>query len=174
MDQVVIGLWGPAGVGKDATADALGWPKASFASRLKSILRPVFDAAGVDINNREQKEKVRPIMVATGSCLRSIDPFYWIKNVELPAGKRAVICDVRYLNEIQYVWSRGGTVYEIVRPGFEPANEEERRSFGEIRQMMTNLGVSIPQIVNTTPQAAAEAILADLFTRGQALWGCND
>jgi hypothetical protein len=73
-----------------------------------------------------------------------------------------VFCDVRYWNEILAVVLRGGVVYELTRPGFEAANDEERRSFAEIREKCAELGVTIPVIENTTPREAADAIRRDL------------
>lgn len=162
MNKFIIGLFGPAGVGKDSVADALGWPKASFAATLKTDLKPILDQAGIDLNVREQKERVRPLMVALGATMRSIDPFHWIRRVTIPDSRRVVFCDVRYLNEIQSVWARGGIVFELTRPGFAAANEEERRSFGEVHDYLKRLGVSLPVIANTTPKEAAEAILGYL------------
>jgi hypothetical protein len=165
VNQLIVGLWGPVGVGKDSVADALGWPKASFASTLKSDLAPIFERLGIDITNREQKEKVRGLMVSLGSTARSIEPTHWIRRVTIPAGSRVVFCDVRYWNEILAVVLRGGVVYELTRPGFEAANDEERRSFAEIRAKCAELGVTIPTIQNTTPREAADAIVDDLERR---------
>jgi hypothetical protein len=165
VTQLIVGLWGPVGVGKDSVADALGWPKASFASTLKSDLAPIFERLGIDITNREQKEKVRGLMVSLGSTARSIEPAHWIRRVTIPAGPRVVFCDVRYWNEILAVVLRGGVVYELTRPGFEPANGEECRSFAEIREKCAELGVTIPVVENTTPKEAAEVIRRDLDNR---------
>lgn len=165
----IIGLWGPAGVGKDSVADALGFPKASFAARLKEDLAPILKNLSININDREQKEKVRPLMVSLGATARSIDPYHWIKRVSLPDVPVVTFCDVRYWNEILAILFRGGVVYEIVRPGFEPVNDEEKRSFGEIRKNLSDLGVEIPVIHNTTPEAASFRVLDDLYTRGHAI-----
>lgn len=165
MNQVIIGLWGPAGVGKDSVADALGWPKASFASTLKADLAPIFQRLGIDINDREQKEKVRGLMVSYGATARSIDPDHWIRRVIIPEATPVTFCDVRYFNEILAVTLRGGVVYELVRDGFGPANDEESRSFAEIRKRLKELGVYLPFIQNTTPERAAQAIRLDLRER---------
>lgn len=165
MNQLIIGLWGPAGVGKDTVADALGFPKASFAARLKEDLAPIFSNLGIDIRDREQKERVRGLMISLGSTARSIDPYHWIRRVSIPDAKVVTFCDVRYFNEILALLFRGGVVYELERPGFEPANDEEKRSFAEIRENLTKLGVSIPIIKNTTPTQAAYEIVLDLQSR---------
>lgn len=165
MNQLIVGLWGPAGVGKDTVADVLGFPKASFAATLKSDLAPIFERLGIDISVREQKERVRPLMIALGATARSIEPAHWIRRVTIPEAPAVSFTDVRYFNEILAVLFRGGVVYELVRPGFEPANDEERRSFAEIREKVKELGVSIPVVQNTTPQEAAGVILKDLRRR---------
>lgn len=169
MKQVIVGLWGPAGVGKDTVADALGWPKASFASTLKSDLAPIFDRLGIDITNREQKEKVRNLLVAYGATARSIEPAHWIRRMSIPEALAVTFCDVRYFNEILAILFRGGFVYELRRPGFEPVNDEERRSFQEIDERVRELGVTIPVIENTTPEAAATAIKDDLYERSMKM-----
>lgn len=165
MNQLLIGLWGPVGVGKDSVADALGFPKASFAARLKEDLAPIMANLGVDLSVREQKEKVRGLLISLGATARAIDPNHWIKRVSIPDSPVVTFSDVRYWNEILSILFRGGVVYELTRPGFEPANDEEKKSFGQIRQNLADLGVSIPVIANTTPQEAAELIMDDLHER---------
>lgn len=165
MNQLLIGLWGPVGVGKDSVADALGFPKASFAARLKQYLAPIMEDLGVDLAVREQKEKVRDLLVSLGATARRVDDNFWIKKVVIPNAPVVTFCDVRYWNEILSILFRGGVVYELTRPGFEPANDEEKRSFGQIRQNLADLGVSVPVILNTTPREACERIMDDLHER---------
>lgn len=171
MNRVIVGLFGPAGVGKDTVADAIGWPKASFAGTMKRLLQPLWDSAGIDINNREQKEKVRPIMIETGRCLRALNPHHWVKNIALPPGDGpVVITDVRYLNECQWVWANGGLVVELVRYGVRPANDEEVRSFGEIHGWCLQMGVTIPVVGNDgKPSDAAQQVFKLIDKRYHAL-----
>lgn len=170
MNQVIVGLWGPAGVGKDTVADCLGWPKASFAAALKESCRPKFEKLGLDITKREDKEKGRHILVDEGAGKRKVDPLYWVKRLKRPDYPKFTIADVRYLNEINYVTIQGGVVYELVRPGFEPANAEENRSFKEIRDYCRDMGITIPVIHNSTPQLAANLIREDLRKRAGSIY----
>src|SRR5579863_4559738 len=111
MNQLVIALWGPAGVGKDTVCAALGWPKASFAEVLKSRLRPMLkDLVNIDIDVREDKERVRPILGQCAETLRAIDPNVAIKKIEFPPGHCACITDLRCWNEVHKVWGLGGVV----------------------------------------------------------------
>ena len=48
-----------------------------------------------------------------------------------------VISDVRYPNEAHWVWSLGGHLLRIVRPGVEATNEEERASLAEVDAIST-------------------------------------
>ncbi len=107
--------------------------------------------------NPEHKRVGRTLLVEYGRLGRAVDPDYWIKRLLLPPA-RACITDVRYANECQWIWSKGGIVFEIVRPGVGPANAEEERSFAEIRQYAQAHGIDIPQVCNDVdghPEVAA-------------------
>jgi hypothetical protein len=120
VKQVIIGLYGPSGVGKDTIQQTLGWPKASFAARFKEGMGAfIRDFSGLDIEKREDKEAVRPLLEEGAKTFRRIDPFIAIKKIVFPPGPVACVTDVRAFNEMVKVWGMGGVVYEIVREGIE-------------------------------------------------------
>jgi hypothetical protein len=163
----LIGLWGPAGVGKDTICKQLKWPRAAFADKLKQDLAPLLSILGLDMSVYEDKEMSRDLLVAWGALCRKVDPAVWIKRITLPVNitypykpqvqeNRCCITDVRYINECKAIWERGGIVFDVYREGFFPKNEEERRSFAEIRDYAREKDVYIPVICNdgATDQAA--------------------
>lgn len=158
----IIGLTGPAKVGKDTMAVVLTgarWRRVAFADSLKSdalkALTHMFDKSQLGYEHRptwawfsdpERKEMVRPFLVAFGAgARRLIDPLYWIKraerdymsDIDRPSGFRYVISDVRYQNEVDWIRKHNGVVIGIKRDGFDPVNEEEARSLGEIEADLT-------------------------------------
>lgn len=153
----VVGLWGAATVGKDTIQKHLGMPRAAFADALKEDLAPVFKQLGLDVGNPDHKKIGRNLLVEYGRLGRIVDADYWIKRLFLPPSA-AVITDVRYINEMKWIWAKGGIVFEIIRPGVGPANAEEARSFAEIRDYAKANGIAIPQIHNDVegqPEIAA-------------------
>lgn len=162
----VIGLWGVARAGKDTLCEVLGWPRAAFADELKADLdvfvrNHVTDEISQGMDAARIKEILRPLYVAGGAQGRALKDSVWIDRLFLPPGM-VCITDVRYLNECKWVWDKGGIVFEVLRPGFEPANDEERRSFNEIRAYLeANPHLNVPRIFNdwqgSPQQMAAQA-----------------
>lgn len=85
----------------------------------------------------EEKELIRPIMIAYGLAQRSRDPEYWVKrllrNIEacLAANPEIipVITDARFPNEIKYIKQHyPGSIYiQVNRTGApEPTDEEKK------------------------------------------------
>lgn len=169
MNQFVIGLLGPAGVGKDSVCAALGWPKAEMVRWFKDALQPLFDKVGIDINTRDDKERVRPFLVAGAKCFRAIDENVSVRNRTVPDGQRAAFVDVRYLNEVLAISAMGGVIYYLWRDGIEPANDEERRSFAEIAAWEKSTGIRLHRIHNSTPAEAAKMIGDDIARRAQMM-----
>lgn len=129
MKRTILGLSGYARVGKDSIGAELGFHRTAFADRLKSDIKPIISPlrdAGLT------KEQLRPIMVEYGRACRLADPDWWLKRIDIPAGGDVVICDVRYVNECQWILDWGGVVVRVWRHGYAPANAEEAKSFGEI------------------------------------------
>lgn len=138
---MLIGLLGYARVGKDTMASAMmNFTQMSFAAPLKKEVQKMLKASkldpDVDFSIDSYKVKYRPMLVAWGAIKRAEDPDYWIKLLSISQNSvntsDIVITDVRYKNEIDWIKSLGGKVILVARPGYGPANDEEKKSFGEI------------------------------------------
>lgn len=144
----VVGLCGYAGAGKDTAAMgliAMGWVRIAFADALRDEVAGV---VGMDPDDfREMyaadpgfKAKMRPLLVSHGMSRRSTDKRYWIDIIRnriagLPSWcAGAVITDVRYPNEAEFVRNElGGVVLKIERPDVSAANAEERKTVPQVR-----------------------------------------
>ena len=155
----LIGLTGFARVGKDTACRLLHGRRLAFADALKEdLFKIVWLRYGFDPHalTEEQKEIVRPLYVAHGRVGRAVDPAMWIapilrcidflrrcspplpheekNSVQRGEGRPIVVCDVRYANEARALLDIGARIVYIDRPGYGPANEEEERSFAEMRE----------------------------------------
>lgn len=155
---MILAFTGYGKSGKDTAAMALsGFGRRAFADPLKRELQAfLLSAYGIDPMNctAEQKEFIRPYLVLHGVKRREKNPLWWIeqlaesiryvdpmdwhdyttpgmhfKTKELP---NVVITDCRYINEAQWIESKGGRVILILRPGVAAANDEEAESIREI------------------------------------------
>jgi len=159
----VVGLCGYARAGKDTAARALidlGWSRLGFADALKGDLHWLMCAcakrAKLDraltpqyawFGDPQRKEALRPLMVAYGAAMRSVDPDVWVKRAEMSmatGGGRVVITDVRYANECAMIHRHNGIVIQVRRPGCGPANPEEKRSFAEIENTPGSIDAFVP------------------------------
>lgn len=138
----LVGLCGPAGVGKSTIAtllaDVYAFERLRFAGPLKSMLRELgLTQAQVDGNQKET-----PCALLCGKTPRQamqylgdewgrqlIGPDIWVHaalnkaNKYLAIGRSVVIDDVRYDNEAQEILRQGGVIIRLVRQGFEPSTE---------------------------------------------------
>lgn len=122
----IVGITGPAGVGKDTVADFLvaryGYTKVSMAGPLKAGL----GAMGFpEPLNRDDKEKLIPGFSFTwreaaqrlGTEFgRALDPDIWVKVMAQRlrrAGDRIVISDIRFENEAATIRANGGVVLHL-------------------------------------------------------------
>ncbi len=115
----------------------------SFATALKRDLHPfLLDHYGVDIWTCpiEEKELIRPLLIAHGMCQRARDPDYWVKrtvqDIEDHLARTSdshevipVITDCRFLNEVTVLRARfpGFRFVNVTREGAPPPTEEETR-----------------------------------------------
>lgn len=157
----VIGLAGPAGVGKttlaEALVDKLGYERMSFATALKEFADAMVsteDIGGISFTaplSVIDKTTARPWLVAIGAGARQafgkdfwVDQFHnrlmnkleghWHETVKV------VIDDVRYPNEVSYIEDElGGVVILLDRADIEPANPEEEKSLAEVEDMVDHL-----------------------------------
>ena len=117
----LVGLTGPAGVGKDTVAGFLGWPTFAFAKTLKLMLA----AAGLpEPATREDKEAIIPELGFSWRQAaqtlgtewgRGLNPDLWLllaKRYALNSGYTVlVITDVRFENEAQLVREHGCLIH---------------------------------------------------------------
>lgn len=148
--NTILGLSGVARVGKDSFALHLSdiirnefnkeCQIVSFAHYLKlSINNFIEENTGVSAFTQDTKEKtlIRPLLVAYGMTMRTLNPDYWIMRLEpaLKTNQRSgiisIITDVRFPNEIDYIHNlKNSSVLHLNRKDLEgeligPANEEE-------------------------------------------------
>jgi hypothetical protein len=149
----LIGLLGYARAGKDAAAEVLrsfGLNRGAFADALKEDIEPVASKLGLCMTR--DKERLRPLMVEYGRLARSVDPDYWVRKLVLSYEDFNAfpwcIADVRYLNEARHIQNAGGVLLWIKRPGCSAANEEEVRSFREIKDAIKAGELPVSLLVN--------------------------
>ena len=148
--STVIGLSGVARVGKDSFALHLSeliknkfntkCQIVSFAHCLKSNINDFIEEnVGVSAFTQDTKEKafIRPLLVAYGMTMRTLNPNYWILKIEpiLKTNERlgvvSIVTDVRFPNEVDYLHNfKNSSVIHLKRKEndgtlLSPANEEE-------------------------------------------------
>lgn len=146
---MLIGLTGYAGAGKDTAAKILaeryGFRRYSFADKLKSFvyelnplivardpdntlaqLRDAVDEYGWDFVKREYP-LARHYLQKAGVWFRdNVHEDYWVDIVDEKMRREgyrdAVITDVRFPNEVNYVLRQDGSIIRIIRDGCGPLN----------------------------------------------------
>lgn len=76
----------------------------------------------------EEKEIIRPLLVAYGEAKRKQDPLHWVlRAYESIDPSKSIICisDVRYPNEAAAIKARGGFIVHVFRDQ-PPVNDSER------------------------------------------------
>ena len=121
----LIGLTGKKRSGKDAVFKILDRPKVARAAFADNLKREVAHITGFPVwQVEEEKESLRLLLQAWGADFRRkfFGEDYWIKamdadlqNLELEGFETAIITDVRYPNEADYIKGQGGTVVRVVR-----------------------------------------------------------
>lgn len=168
---MIIGLTGFSKSGKDMLAEQLqSYQQCAFTDALKQEVTRILELNDIhtDLWSRD-KEEWRWLLVGWGRMRRAQDRDYWIKQLYLriaPVDQGAwIISDLRYPNELQWVKKHGGLVIGITRPGFGPANDEERESIKQIRIQYPDL----PWLVNDgSPrelEMAARGIIKGFYTK---------
>lgn len=147
---MIIGLTGFSKVGKDLLAEQLqSYQRCAFADALKQEVTRILTANDISADLwGADKEDWRWLLVGWGRMRRAQDRDYWIKQLYLriaPIDQGAwIVTDVRYPNEVAWIKKHRGLVIGVSRPGFGPANDEERESIKQIRIQYPDL----PWIVN--------------------------
>lgn len=197
----VIMVAGYAGSGKDTLADLImdivpegrksHWTdKFKFADQLKNALQESMSSIGVDVDvfteEREEKTKLRPLLVEFGKFARSKNRDVFVnmmladldQHVEWAVefegmgwtfSETIVISDLRYINELTLMakWCKDNyydlhTVY-IEKSDNPPANEEECDSMEELMKSHNfSTYVTAPPGMIEPIKLAAERIYASL------------
>lgn len=142
MINRIIGLYGNRCVGKDTFCRALqevdsSFSRYAFADSLKDDLydfvREKWHKSIYELNPQE-KEKLRPLLIAYGMIRRSEDELYWVKKVlsDMDRDKATNICitDVRFPNEHDYLKALYGDKYQLLglkRQGAPEGTDEEKK-----------------------------------------------
>jgi len=136
--QLLIGLCGPAGCGKDTVAGFLpNFHRYALATPIKQMVSLMLDVDHSMWEDREWKEAVIPWIgksprqmaqtLGTEWGRTHVDRDLWLKlgmrrwdAVRASAMPRLVITDVRFENEALAIISAGGTVWKVDREGVAP------------------------------------------------------
>lgn len=133
----VLGICGYARSGKDTLYETIekyykgNVYRVAFADPIKHdlaefILTNFNISVWTDID--EEKDIIRPILVAYGESQRKIDPLYWVKRgmyqLDFNSDDLYVFTDVRNKTELEAIKEYGDSIF-IKRAGREPANNTE-------------------------------------------------
>lgn len=136
MTGLIVGLSGKKQSGKDTVAVYLsehyGFIQFAFADVLKRVASEAISRFYNDGFSTPwdylDKESQRPFLQDLGLAIREIAPNFWIFGVEQEmahyrACERAVISDVRFKNEAEWVVSRGGVLWRVERFDLESLDQ---------------------------------------------------
>jgi hypothetical protein len=100
------------------TKDGVGWYGATV--RRYAVIE---EELGYEAT--KENPEVRRLLQAMGTEVgrNLLGPDIWVDALfnNLPKGQLVAITNVRFPNEAEAVWARGGKVWEVTRPGFKPA-----------------------------------------------------
>jgi len=150
----IIGIAGYARTGKDTFGSilveelqtfGLSSKKLSLAFELKSDLdKFLIEKFGISAFTEDPKEKgfIRPFLICYGTDLmRKKDPDYWIKKIQksvdlnINRGIISVVCDIRFLNEANWLQKNGGVLVHLKRSGVKPADINENKNDQGLRDV---------------------------------------
>jgi dephospho-CoA kinase len=129
--MTIIGLTGKMGSGKDTVGALLierGYKRLAFADALKATAYDIKRLQDVVFDFGWEKAKranpeVRRTLQALGVAARdNVKRSIWVDaalEVIDDEDENIVITDVRFPDEAQMVMHLGGTVYRVVRPGYD-------------------------------------------------------
>jgi hypothetical protein len=144
--NVLVGLTGPAGCGKDTVAAILqrrfGFARIAFADAIRDMLT-VIGVNRADMQHPQRKNEPiewlghsprRMLQTLGTEWARALDADLWVKILERKlrnhggaSGRRLVITDCRFENEAAWLRANGGSMWHIARP-WTPALDGEAGS----------------------------------------------
>lgn len=156
---MLIGIAGPARVGKDTVGALLPGPRLAFADALKD------EACGIGKIDRDtleaRKAEIRFFLEALGKFHRIFEPDHWIGVIRKRWHEMAVnldawakITDVRHRNEAEWIHSEGGMVFFLYREEIRPASEHEAKNLEQLQCLDYVKHISN----NGTPEQTAQLI----------------
>lgn len=132
MQTELVGLTGFAGCGKDATFHALasecdGALRFAFADALKREVAEVRECTVEELEASKGEPAVRNLLQRWGMMRRQQREDYWVQQVAAQIKalrpRVAIITDVRFANEIDWLRRQGGVLARVERPGVGPVND---------------------------------------------------
>lgn len=163
----LIGITGLARSGKDSLCSAIQeiwgpeWKRYSLADEIKDHLYDVIKTRfniSVYTNNTEEKNIIRPILVAYGQAGRELSEgrYWWYeldRSINLNGDNFVIVTDMRYADpkyHDEYNWLRdnNGVLIHIEREGIKPPNAEEEY-FDPIMKELSDFKFSWPTIHDT-------------------------
>lgn len=130
----IIGLCGPALVGKDTIGKRLPGERLAFADKLKDESCRIAKCTRQELEDR--KPEIRFFLEALGAFCRKFDPNHWINVVRdewQAQGKPLIkITDVRHFNETEWIESEGGLVVYLHRKDVYACSDHEAKNLSEI------------------------------------------
>jgi hypothetical protein len=139
--KLIVGFYGHAGAGKDTTADWFGSiyrqnhpvviSKFAFAKPVKDAAAEMFGVPRWYFDTVEDKEKIDPFwnlsprqmaqLVGTEMGRDIISQDIWLKRMQVQwntfVPTVALITDVRFQNEVDWILQQGGWICHITREG---------------------------------------------------------
>lgn len=137
---MIIGITGYAGVGKDTLADLLKpykFHKRSFADKVREAYyevapdshREAIEMYGWDLAKRGNIHIRIGLQGVGAMCRKVFGKTFWIDQAMPTADElldlNIVYADVRYPNEAEAIWDKGGYVIRLKRDAIQPVNGHE-------------------------------------------------
>ncbi len=136
--MILIGIGNKARQGKDTAASFIcehfvDWNGAiyPFAKALKYYCKEHHEELVTQWRLKHQTKSLYPvqkddpiygfteILQDTGASMRDLDPLFWVnknfQHIELEDREIALVPDVRYKNEAQFIKDRGGILIQVIR-----------------------------------------------------------
>lgn len=164
---MIIGITGYAGVGKDTLADLLAprkFQKRSFADKVREAYyevapeshRDAVDVYGWDLAKRGNIHIRIGLQGVGAMCRKVFGKTFWIDQA-MPTQDQLldynyVYADVRYPNEAEAIWGKGGYVIRLKRDEIQPINDHES-------EVLVDTIEADLVIENKTPQEELEILL---------------
>ena len=134
LRPILVGLAGYARTGKDTVAQILvddhGFERIGFADKVRDFVAASSEGVRAVVKSQgweaaKSDPNIRGALQRCGMAAREvIGEDVWVEAAfrDLQPGGRYVVSDVRFENEVEAIWDRGGVNFRINRPGTEPIN----------------------------------------------------